>query len=86
MARPTRLRFAGHMIETKDADGNVIRREPERFYGWAPARDLDESDLAAFDAAQIKELTSQQADGSKPLYVDDSPKADDKPAAEKGKN
>ena len=84
MAKPTRLRFAGRMTETKDADGNIIRREPEAFYSWAPARDLDESDLANLDAAQIKILTGPQAGGGKPLYVDDSPKADT-PPAEKGK-
>lgn len=89
MAKPTRLRFVGAITETKDADGNVVRREPDRWYEGVPARDLDESDLASFDAAQIKVLTGPQAGGGKPLYVDDSPADEsakaDKPAAEKGK-
>lgn len=83
MAKPTRLRFVGAMIDKKDKDGNVIGQSPERWYEGVPARDLDESDLAGMDAARIKVLTGLQADGSDPLYVDDSPKAE-KPAAEKG--
>lgn len=85
MAKPTRLRFVGAITETKDQDGNVIRRQPDRWYEGVPARDLDESDLADMDAARIKMLTGPQADGGKPLYVDDSPKAD-MPPAEKGKS
>ena len=84
MAKPTRLRFVGAIVEKKDRDGNVIGRHPERWYEGVPARDLEESDLVDIDAATIKMLTGPQADGSNPLYVDDSPKAD-KPAAEKGK-
>lgn len=84
MAKPTRLRFVGAITETKDADGNVVRREPDRWYEGVPARDLEEADLVDLDAAQIKVLTGPQAGGGPPLYVDDSPKAD-KPAAEKGK-
>lgn len=83
MAKPTRLRFVGAMIDKKDQHGNVIGQHPDRWYEGVPARDLEESDLADVDAAQIKVLTGPQADGSDPLYVDDSPKAD-KPAAGKG--
>lgn len=83
MAKPTRLRFVGAINETKDQDGNVIARRADRWYEGVPARDLDESDLADLDAATIKTLVGPQADGSDPLYVDDSPKAE-KPAAGKG--
>lgn len=84
MAKPTRLRFVGEIIETKDEEGNVIGRRPTQWLGAAPARDLDESDLAGLDAATLTMLLSPLADGSPPLYVDDSPKAAGKPAAEKG--
>lgn len=85
MAKPTRLRFVGAMLDKTDQAGNVIGQSAERWYEGVPARDLEETDLAEFDDATVKMLTGQQADGSDPLYVDDSPKAS-KPAAEKGKD
>ncbi len=42
------------------------------------------AELLKIKPSQVRVLTGPQADGSNPLYVDDSPKAD-KPAAEKGK-
>jgi hypothetical protein len=82
MAKPTALKFTGRMIETRNDKGDVIRREPERFYQGVPARNLDEADIAALDARRLKEIMAPQADGSKPLYEDASPEPEPEPKPE----
>lgn len=72
MAKPTRLRYTGHVRKITDDDGNVVAVEADRFFAGVPARNLDEADIAQLDAATLKTIMG----GSNPLYVDDSPEAE----------
>jgi len=84
MSKPTRLRYTGKMIDR--GDGIKV---PDRFYMGVPARHLDEADIAALDAATLKNIMG----GDDPLYVDpdaeeeakpkEDAKANDTPKAEK---
>lgn len=57
MARAHALKFKGKY----DEDG-----KPDRFVYFAPARDLDDADIANLSDAEYRDITS----GDKPLYAE----------------
>jgi hypothetical protein len=54
-ARAARLKYTGHWIERKDADGNIVVSGPSESFPGIPARDLTEDDIKALSDAEYRD-------------------------------
>lgn len=54
-ARAAKLKYTGHWIERKDAEGNIVVSGPSESFPGIPARDLTDEDIKALSDAEYRD-------------------------------